>query len=1000
MPGRHGGNSDHDIRPCLCYAVLCVCLLLHAVPAAADENPGIFLSETAATRLSVRFPRPSYKNYAFDIYQNYADHSWSVRGIGGQHGIAFGVERPRTVVDLMGNYLTTGYDLYTWEERRQPEQRTGSELFKDWSAWQLVFTNVAVASDGYGEWGYQAIVGDGLIARLSPLTLSKTDLYGLRVDLSTPHLKLTGLGSRIARPNRESYLPSENAAEREVDHSTMLVGGRAQVDWGQLRVGFNGANLHTYNSTQQNNSIKGLLRRDQPLYSFLVVRFSDEVPGDGLGGAAVQDVRLVVNGEVRSDIAPHIIRKRAGSGVYSGRALRTGFIASAYNKITGPRPYYRDRELPLYADFLYRLDHEAGEDVSNVTLLTGLIDEFQLEPPGQILRADGDKQLIYLFDLRNEPHVESVEVEAVVGNDYKVEWAGVYLNRGSATAERYEDRYSSTIYYPAMRSRGRVEDLSNLSRKRFSVGENTAIFTYSADMELVLPWMDLSGEIARSALYSRYPAQVGGDPMLDEGPRSVHRGSAYFLNGLRRFQRGIMGFELFSMNPDFTTKMPTYLRKDFGYNASRGYDPLAQLDRNTVIWSLVQDNEDGDRWPDILVGNVLGSPYGSSDLDGIFPGQDADYDGLVDTDRNLNGTPDYDETFLLFEVEPNEYVYGLDRNNNNEPDIREDDWQPDYPYDHDQRGYHLFGQLDLTPAWSLGLGRYAVRGLASGGRNRSAYALLTYRWLGRDRVRELFFENNLRRVKDDIADPYNQYSQSGQWELNSPYDAGFTGIIARIDGSLLRREDVLLYQDSYVNETYLEGDLRPLSGLQVVQKLRLRINWQQGGLLPNGMLQRPRRLDFWTTVSRIQYTWALGKLTLMPQYKLMLLRLVDRDAEFIRKGRYASRDLESVTTTVPILRISYQLLPRTKVQLGLQGFGTLPYKIDDHVRALEGFEQYTTTATVTNRSRYFGYDLHTIAGFSKERLELDSRHQSFRNRDGIVFFIRALMGFTEYGRML
>ena len=84
----------------------------------------------------------------------------------------------------------------------------------------------------------------------------------------------------------------------------------------------------------------------------------------------------------------------------------------------------------------------------------------------------------------------------------------------------------------------------------------------------------------------------------------------------------------------------------------------------------------------------------------------------------------------------------------------------------------------------------------------------------------------------------------------------------------------------------------------------------------------------------------------------------------------------------------------------MQGFGPLPYRVDDRARALEGFEQYTTTATVTNRSRYFGYDLHTIVGFSKERLELDSRHQSFRNRDGIVFFIRALVGFTEYGRML
>ena len=67
----------------------------------------------------------------------------------------------------LGDYLATGYDLFTWIERRQPDQRWGSELFKDWAGWQLVFTNVAMARDGYGGWGYSAIVGDGSIARLS-----------------------------------------------------------------------------------------------------------------------------------------------------------------------------------------------------------------------------------------------------------------------------------------------------------------------------------------------------------------------------------------------------------------------------------------------------------------------------------------------------------------------------------------------------------------------------------------------------------------------------------------------------------------------------------------------------------------------------------------------------------------------------------------------------------------------------------------------------------------
>ena len=82
------------------------------------------------------------------------------------------------------DYLLSGYDLFFWTERRQPEQRFGSELFKDWASWYQAFINVAVAKDGYGDWGYSAIVGDGLIARFTPLTLSMMDFNGARVDVS------------------------------------------------------------------------------------------------------------------------------------------------------------------------------------------------------------------------------------------------------------------------------------------------------------------------------------------------------------------------------------------------------------------------------------------------------------------------------------------------------------------------------------------------------------------------------------------------------------------------------------------------------------------------------------------------------------------------------------------------------------------------------------------------------------------------------------------------
>ena len=56
--------------------------------------------------------------------------------------------------------------------------------------------------------------------------------------------------------------------------------------------------------------------------------------------------------------------------------------------------------------------------------------------------------------------------------------------------------------------------------------------------------------------------------------------------------------------------------------------------------------------------------------------------------------------------------------------------------------------------------------------------------------------------------------------------------------------------------------------------------------------------------------------------------------------------------------------------------------------------------TLTNRSRYFGYDMHTIVGFRREELDFDDRFQRFRNFDGWSVFVRNLVGFAEFGQLL
>ena len=938
--------------------------------------------------------RPAYRNYALQHYSHYPDHAFPY------------VDAPRAYYGSMGDYLISGYDLFAWEETRVPGLEWGSAVYKDRgiandrNAWVTVFDSMVMGRDGYGDWGYSLIVGDALIARFTPLTLSKVDFSGVRLDVSTPHLKITSLGSRVERPGAYLDGPALWALERThiADDSTLLLGGRAQADLGLLQAGFNWVNQHVYQSTQPGNSLMGRLRPDRPLIDWILVRFADDSPLDGVGGAVVQEVQLIVNGAARPDLPPQVVRQQAGATSQVGRILQaTGrFRPTNYNTPNvhdsdfDRSNFYREREIPLYADYFYRLDHSAGADVSKATNLEGLLASFTVETAAGVLRADGDEQVVFLFDVSQEPVVESVEVEALLGNDYRVEVA--LLNTKDPRGKTYYQRYRSSFLHVALRAKGNVQDMSNLKRVRFEIAEHTGHFAYGADVRVRLVGLEVLGEYARSSLYARYPGQLEGTPTFDKGPRFAERGSAYYLNATRWFGRGRVGGEFFAINPEFQTEIRTFLDWN-GLNDTN----LGGMAHQTIYWQLVEDNEDGDPYPDRRLGNLPGLVNDAKgyDIDGVFIGQDEDNDGTPDINRNLNDIPDFEEPFLMYDVEPNAYVFGLDRNHNDEPDFREDDGEVDYPYDYDQRGYHLFGQWDLDRHWSAAVGRHAVEQIAGSGRNRSTYGLLSFRREGLGRLRRLVFENHLRQVQDDIADEYVVMDEIPL--RNANFGAGGLSHVY-LEPGIERpphfvprfRRDQVLYQDSYINETYLEGRLKPWSTLDVVQRIRLRLNWQQGGQLYNGLFQRERRLDFWTWVSRVEYTWHWGKLNLTPQYKFMLLRLIDRERDL---------ELQSEVRSIPLLRLTWPLLSRTTLRAAIQGPGPLPYRREDRVAMRNSFDQHTMFITLTNRSKYFGYELVTIVGINRDKKEFDTHFQDFRSFDTWALFARALVGFTEDGRL-
>ena len=934
--------------------------------------------ELASGNLLLRAQTPAYVNYAHHNFANYRNHATPY------------ADHPRAYYGAMGDQLVTGYEIFSWTENRGLDEEYGSAIYKDINVFRPIFDHVMVGRDGYGDWGYSLIVADDLIARFTPLTLSKAAFHGVRLDAHLPRLQFSLLGSRFERPWHWTEIPTPWMVENVhlADTSTMMLGARAQTEIGALKLGLNGANLHVYQSSQPDNSLKGVIRPTYPRISWLGVRFSDDSPMDGKGGAVVQDLKIIINGEERPDITSHVIQHN------SLVKTAVGTISSATGEF---RPLsYRGRSgLSFYADYLYRIQHEQGLDVSRNTNTELLVDTFEMKPLGAVFEADGEDWVIALYDLREVPVIEQIEIEALVGNDYRIDVFFLTLLPGRAKDEAR--RWTTSSWINRLRAPGNIQDLTNLKRVRFSFGETTGLFTYSADAEFTAGNLEVKAEYARAAQFSRYPSYDGETPVFHEAPHAVEHATAYFINANRRFERGLAGGELFALNPGYRTRM--FSRRDGPSNGE--YVGVGRSGMFTV--DLVEDNDDGDQMSE-NGHRAIGTPTHGGDLNGVFLNQDVDNDGIPDTNRNFNGTPDWDEPFFMFDVDPNEYAYGLDRNNNDEPDPREDDGNADYPYDADQRGFHLFAQFNATDHWSASIGHYQASQIAGPGRNHVSYSLLTYRRQGVGKMRRLVFENNLRRVKDNIQDPYVSNKQRPTLGLYFDY-RGYEAVRGAIQQALIFRgastqTDFLLYQNSVVNETNLETDLRLLPRLELDQRFRVRFNWQQESNLPGGISQRQRRLDYWTAISRATYTWHLGRLMVRPRLKLMLLRLVDQHADRLPGGKYNSRRLISEYRIIPILLASYPIMPRTDLKLGLQGFGPAPYRVKDQVDKSRSFEQRIGFLTVTNRSLYFGYDLHTTIGLERNRRNFDAPLRKTSNVDTWSFFVRALIGFTEYGRAI
>ena len=961
----------------------------------------------------------------------------------------------RNFYSILGEPLVYGSESIRWVERRGLGVRrfsgSGASDLREslvhgesGSSFSRLFNFVAVGTDGTDAWQSRFIYANEIRTRFTPLTFKMANVNGLRMDVGTDKDSFSALFSRLHAP----IYSSGREGDQIIKAKAVLFGAHYERRLGFLNFGTTFVNAHQYEPMMEEKalSLKGVPGAVQNAPALLALRISDDSPTDGSGGPVIHAVSVRVNGRLRPEVEPFIVRlnKRGDERQsYVAGRLRAGDrrplppLANDYQTINRGSSYntydpyinyaafdvdvyYRGYEFPYWIDHLFYRDYKLfgenhvtnqarvaseGEDeiVVDKEFAHELVEtsgDFGFATMADLPQAfDGDEYAMLYVDL--EPlgeSVESVEIDLTLSNDYHVELSEIDIagTSPSPTRSHYRDRYRYASYFRTVaRAEGNPRD-DRLKTVRVKSGTPTGLSLYSANINGVLRGFEINAEFSRSSSFhqhvsGRQEPRVALEALsvnapereLYPGQRSTISDNAFYLTVKRDFNRWDFGAEYFSMGPLYTTEFRSYIGRD---EVDVSGNPIAY--NNTLIHRLVEDNDDNDRYPDSWYNNAPSGLQGQSDVDGIFPGLDEDNDGIPDTNKNFNALPDFQEPFLMYTADPQIYDYGLDLNHNDFIDSRENDIDADLPYDPDLRGMHVYASVYPASGLRLTMGLMDAEQIAGAAPDKSIYGRLGYErrvpTMGR-----FFVEGSIERIEDGVADQLSIYSDR-VLTVAEQFELDFAGLQRNIQVAPFLeepRDDPMLFLHSTRKRVYIDTRWSLLPGLHMRNKVKVEINDQHEGLLYDDRFQVGDRHSRWTMVHAIDYDWLIRpRLSLFSGFKM----------------RYRKEHRESLGTAfvnerhiIPLAKLQYRLTERTRFQLGLQGLGmVLPYRVADLAAPERDFDQYDTVLMMTNDSKYFGYIVSTNAGISRRVKEFDVDGVGRTgDEEFVAAFVNVIIGF-------
>ena len=363
-------------------------------------------------------------------------------------------------------------------------------------------------------------------------------------------------------------------------------------------------------------------------------------------------------------------------------------------------------------------------------------------------------------------------------------------------------------------------------------------------------------------------------------------------------------------------------------------------DEQRNLFEFVDDNDDQDRFADWFRAGQLGTGIGVSggsaggDIE-VFPGLDENNDFVSDFNQNQNSRPDYTEPFLRYAVDPPEFLFGMDMNNNTLIDRFEDDRLPDYPYERDHAGYNLYGGLRLTEQIQLTVGQLREELLSRDRSSEVNYGLITADW--RLPGMDISVFEHFKFVKDNIPeDRIRWIDPIGLTDFPDPLDN----------------------QDTFVNSLFLRGRYHRIRNLNVAAKLKYEIFSQRGD-----QADIKRNRSFVGLINKADYTLRLNdSFTLFPKWKSTFRSETPSDR--------ALQDTKSLEQTL-FLVTRYTVIPGTTwLAFGTEfsNFDNLKKKSEQvQVGVIEDFRSLVFSILFSNTSAYLGYKLTMNTGFQWER---------------------------------